>query len=496
MKNKKHFKNILALVISLLLLGIVYAGQLGENNKGDTGTGNENETSGGSNEINNGGRYGGKTEEIRSKLNNTSGGDQRDYNHKTSPPPPPPVVNFINDGITISDYSSSESLNINEQFVRDGKIFAYTIEVQRVQNGKIIESVKMKTEITLKESVEKDQSNHIENGFNNENNQLDNDHKFNRFKGELEGETSNLKNLFVNASDQASDITEKKALENLAALIGVFNKYQEDYANIISESATELSQNENKTIQDSAKLITKSQELNIKPIPLVSSDVGVIERIQQLSMSFVSLIFGGSSDNLIGIAFRKFYDQFSSVDENARRGDPYVKEALQKSSLTNGITGIKSIEPVREKLVKSVRDYLAPDVKIQYSQDRDKRNGPHSFDCSGFVTYVYGQMGLNLTGPYGRAPVVRDIVSKTGMFHQIDESEAQVGDLIVHLGDDSNHVGIYTGKDARGNVKEISATTRKRYAMLPINNSEFKSSIVEHPATHIGKRWTIYRWNK
>ena len=475
---------------------IVYAGELGEQRTGDTGTGEVKGKADSNSEVYDGGRYGGKTETI---LHPIKGGSDHEGgnngNKKSSKPSTPPVVVFHYDG--------------------PGNIYLpgpLVFEVQRVKAGKVVEKAKVKTEVTLKESVEKEQSNHIEDGFNSEVNQVEINRPsrpLNHSRDELQSETRELKSLFENASIQTDEIEEKNALDNLTKLVEDFNNFQKEYANLIGGSAAELSQTENKSSQASRDLSKQTQTLIKIPISNLPIDVGILERIKQISTSFLSYIFGGPSENFIGTTFKKYFDQFSNIDSNTSRGDPYVKEALKKS-ISSSTGGKNLIAPVREKLVKSAKSYTAPGVKIQYSQDPDKRNGLHSFDCSGFVTYIYGQMGLNFAGPYGRAPTVSDMISKNGMFHEIDASEAQVGDLVVHLKSDnpsfvnkygniisfSNHIGIYNGKDERGVVKESSATTRGKDAKRETNDPKFRSSIVEHPPEYLGKIWHIYKWNK
>lgn len=64
-------------------------------------------------------------------------------------------------------------------------------------------------------------------------------------------------------------------------------------------------------------------------------------------------------------------------------------------------------------------------------------NGPSSFDCSGFVKYVYGHFGVDL-------PRVAD--AQQGAGAPISRSNLQPGDL-VFFGSPAHHVGIYVGND-------------------------------------------------
>ncbi|MCD8332136.1 MAG: C40 family peptidase [Oscillospiraceae bacterium] len=68
--------------------------------------------------------------------------------------------------------------------------------------------------------------------------------------------------------------------------------------------------------------------------------------------------------------------------------------------------------------------------------------GPTTFDCSGFTSYVYAHFGYTLNrsaaGQYENGQVI-----------EIDESQMQVGDLLLWRAYDSSsaatHAGIYIG---------------------------------------------------
>ena len=63
-------------------------------------------------------------------------------------------------------------------------------------------------------------------------------------------------------------------------------------------------------------------------------------------------------------------------------------------------------------------------------------SSPSGFDCSGFVAYVYAQMGVSLPHYTGAQWAVGEPVST---------SDLQPGDLVFF--DGLGHVGIYVGND-------------------------------------------------
>jgi peptidoglycan DL-endopeptidase CwlO len=84
---------------------------------------------------------------------------------------------------------------------------------------------------------------------------------------------------------------------------------------------------------------------------------------------------------------------------------------------------------------------------------------PSGFDCSGFIMYVYSQVGVSL--PHHAA-------SQYGIGVPVSRSELQAGDLVFFNG--LGHAGIYVGGDAfihaphTGDVVKISSLNDSWYA--------------------------------
>lgn len=87
-------------------------------------------------------------------------------------------------------------------------------------------------------------------------------------------------------------------------------------------------------------------------------------------------------------------------------------------------------------------------------------NGPDSFDCSGFTSYVYSHFGVSL-------PRIASEQQTVGT--EVSRDELQPGDL-VFFGAPAHHVGIYVGNDCyihaprTGEVVKISPLDRSDYS--------------------------------
>lgn len=88
-------------------------------------------------------------------------------------------------------------------------------------------------------------------------------------------------------------------------------------------------------------------------------------------------------------------------------------------------------------------------------------NGPTSFDCSGFVKYVYSNFGVDLE---------RGTYDQVNQGVSVAREDLQPGDLVFFgSSSDPHHVGIYVGDNSyihaprTGDVVKISPLTRSDY---------------------------------
>lgn len=93
--------------------------------------------------------------------------------------------------------------------------------------------------------------------------------------------------------------------------------------------------------------------------------------------------------------------------------------------------------------------------------------GPNSFDCSGFVYWVYQQQGITVPG------TTDSYKTYVNSSYEIDWSQAQPGDILVifntERGTTYGHAGIYLGNNEyihapqSGDVVKISSGAQSKF---------------------------------
>ncbi len=107
----------------------------------------------------------------------------------------------------------------------------------------------------------------------------------------------------------------------------------------------------------------------------------------------------------------------------------------------------------RSEVVNIARRYLGAPYRWAAS-------GPNAFDCSGFTSFVYRQVGVSL--PHSSR-------AQIGVGQRVSRGDLQPGDL-VFFGSPIHHVGIYVGGGSyihaprTGDVVKVSSMSRRDYA--------------------------------
>lgn len=131
-------------------------------------------------------------------------------------------------------------------------------------------------------------------------------------------------------------------------------------------------------------------------------------------------------------------------------GKKYGKAMIGGTLQSN--TNINSSE-IGSKIVNEAQKYLG----VPYVWGGTT---PKGFDCSGFVQYVYKQIGINIP---------RSTTEQIKVGNSVDKSNLQPGDLVFYIGSNGSrsnpgHVGIYIGNGQMihapqtGDVVKISST--------------------------------------
>lgn len=113
------------------------------------------------------------------------------------------------------------------------------------------------------------------------------------------------------------------------------------------------------------------------------------------------------------------------------------------------------INSIGESIAKTAKEYLG-------SAYRHGGSGPNSFDCSGFVKFIYEKYGIELP---------RSSSDQASVGTKVGKDELQVGDILVFSNtyrSGPSHTGIYLG-----NNKFIHASTRSKGVIISDLNSSY-----------------------
>jgi len=158
-------------------------------------------------------------------------------------------------------------------------------------------------------------------------------------------------------------------------------------------------------------------------------------------------------------------DEIAQMQAAEAKRQARLKAAAQQVASSQGSTSTASWDPVGSEVTSSTPPPAqyggVVGIAMRYLGTPYVWGGasPGGFDCSGFVMYVYGQVGVSL--PHNAA-------MQYGYGTPISRSDLQAGDLVFF--DGLGHVGIYIGGGSfihsphTGDVVKISSLSDSWYA--------------------------------
>ena len=123
-----------------------------------------------------------------------------------------------------------------------------------------------------------------------------------------------------------------------------------------------------------------------------------------------------------------------------------------------GADAITAGMPTMEQIKYCMVDAKNPRSRCQGTINGKDINSGY-IDCSGFSTWVYGQLGIKLAGGTNEQ---QDKITKAGCKKTSDWSNIKAGDLAYYpQGASYGHVVIATGNTKPGYIEAIQSSSRK-----------------------------------
>jgi hypothetical protein len=309
--------------------------------------------------------------------------------------------------------------------------------------------------------------------------------------------TDAVRGLLDRAHDHARSDADRRGIDQVRDALDTYQRGQAAFAPLLDGKLIEIGTAKSRSVK-SAKAararVGPPPPPRLPPTGPIANALGKLKEIGKAITDAVAGVPDASSSPLQG----------------------FLERVLDRTSPANRDPGRRAIDAVNP--VKAARPSMTPNARTaivaaatgflqrdtQYTQSPEGRQGPDSFDCSGFVGFVYAQAGMGYATPGARMPSVSELVAPGSPFARLAAGAAPLpGDLIVHLKSDGNsdeHVGIFAGFAPSGEPFEISAQTKhdKRTgvdaAKIPIGSPGHKPSIGKTEAPAFGTPWRVYRW--
>lgn len=136
-----------------------------------------------------------------------------------------------------------------------------------------------------------------------------------------------------------------------------------------------------------------------------------------------------SAVSVVSAADNEDYQAELAAKEAEEAAEAAAAEAAEAAAAATTVSTASSVDIPASAIGNSVISIASRYIGVPYVSGG---SSPSGFDCSGFTSYVYGQLGIQL--PHSSS-------AQSGYGTQVPASEAQPGDLMWTPG----HVSIYAG---------------------------------------------------
>lgn len=150
-------------------------------------------------------------------------------------------------------------------------------------------------------------------------------------------------------------------------------------------------------------------------------------------------------------------EEVARLEAQERRAEEAALASSRSSYSSRGDYGGNPTQAPRSEVVAIAMRYLG--VPYRYGA-----SGPDAFDCSGFTSYVYRQVGVSL--PHSSR-------AQYGCGERVSRDNLQPGDLVFFGLSRIHHVGIYVGNGSYIHAPSTGDVVR----VAPLNRSDYAGAV-------------------
>ena len=308
-------------------------------------------------------------------------------------------------------------------------------------------------------------------------------------QGEEDLFNERMRAMFINGADTYLEIIlNSKGLEDFISRIENVKKIVEYDNQIMSELNVKkhnIEQRKESLIVNKAKILSLQADNESKLDKLstikIEQNMLIVEAKKQQELHKNSIT---ETQALLGSTMNQIKEQSNKTSkyEVALATKKTQEITPSRGIVSNVVKNETVVEPKVEPKVEPIKEVVNEVVKQAVEPTKDSSSssneviayakrflgtpyewaatGPNTFDCSGFVQYVYAHFGVS-TGRSTYDQITR------GQF--VSRENLQPGDLVFFGSGTPHHVGIYVGNNSyihapkTGDVVKISALTRSDY---------------------------------